>query len=307
MSILFTFPGQGAQKPNMMKALNINAVTKGVFAQASDLLGYNVFDLDLPSSQKNNKNIQLGLTVCSIVCVELLASEGIHPKYVLGLSIGAFSAAIASKIISFEQGLKLVSLRGKLMAEAYPNGYAMAAVIGLPLPTIQSIIKSVNQTHLPIYLANINTEYQYIISGPISSLNELCHQAKRLQASSAKLMNVNVPSHCLLLEEQAQLLYQEIQTMKFASAQSAFVSANAARVLFKPDIIKKDLAFNMARQIKWWETVSMLNQRGVSISVEMTPGNVLSKLCEKSMPDTRCLSFENSSINNIKILTDRLI
>lgn len=306
MSILFTFPGQGSQKPGMLQKLNVNGVTQGVFEQASDMLGYNVFDLDLQAAQKNNKNVQVGLTVCAIACVELLASEGIQADYVLGLSIGAFPAAIASKMISFEQGLQLVSLRGKLMSDAYPTGYAMAAIIGLPLHKIQALINSVNQTHLPVYLANINTEYQYIISGPISSLEVICQQARLLQASSAKLMNVNVPSHCLLLEEQAQLLYQEIQTATFAPAQSTFVSANAARVIFKPELIKKDLAFNMAQQVKWWETAAMLNQRGVSMAIEMTPGSVLSKLCAASMPSTQCLSLETSSLNSIKVLADRL-
>ena len=80
------------------------------------------------------------------------------------------------------------------------------------------------------------------------------------------------------------MLYQEIQTIKFAPAQSTFASANAARLIFKPDIIKKDLTFNMAKQVRWRETAEMLNQKGVSLVIEMILGSVLSKYAQQACP-----------------------
>lgn len=299
MAILFTFPGQGTQKAGMLTQLQQFTVGQQLLYRASEHLGEDVLSLDNEAALQNNRNTQVALTICSYAYSQLLVEMNIQPDYVLGLSIGAFAAAICAKVIDFEQGLDLVAKRGELMAAAYPQGYAMAAVIGLPLALVQQLINQAQQRELPVYVANINTEYQVVISGSIAALNYVCEQALQHQATSAKLLKVNVPSHCELLSPQAQIFAETFASVDVKRPQISYVSANAARVLFPTERIRDDLTYNMARQVHWWETVAMLKERGVTLALEMKPGSVLTGLCKASMPDTISVAVESENISNL--------
>lgn len=304
MATLFTFPGQGSQRSGMLKSV-YNQETKHLFTSASDILGFDVFDIDNDLSLKNNQNTQIAMTLCAIASAEMLIHRNIMPDYVLGLSIGAFSAVVVAGIISFEEGIRLVSLRGKLMSDAYPTDYGMAAIIGLSTQKTIQLIAQVASSTDAVYLANINTESQHIISGSLHALTVMCELAKKHQARSAKLIKVNVPSHCQLLTTQADQLLEAMAHVTFNRPTITYVSANRARTLFDPDIIKKDLALNMANQIQWWQTTEMLAERGVKLAVELSPGSVLTNLSKISMVTTQCLSFDNNTINTLKSLYER--
>jgi malonate decarboxylase epsilon subunit len=299
VATLFTFPGQGTQKAGMLAELMQLKCGRRILEQSSDYLGQDILDLDTESALQNNRNVQVALTVCSYVYAQQLFDMGIKPDYVLGLSIGAFPAAITAGILSFEQALDLVAKRGELMASAYPQGYAMAAIIGLALARVQTLIEQATQAGHCLYIANINTETQVVISGKVASLEYLCTQALDQQATSARLLKVNVPSHCPLLALQAEQLMQALTSVDLQRPQITYVSANAARVLYSTDRIRDDLAYNMARQVHWWETVAMLKERGVTLAIEMRPGSVLTGLCKASMPDTVSIALESENTRNL--------
>lgn len=307
MSTLFTFPGQGAQKPNMLADLPKHPAVEVILKRASDVLGQSVYELDTEAALAFNRNVQVSMTIAACATHEWLVAEGVKPSYVLGLSIGAFSAAICAGVMSFEDGLKLVDLRGRLMQEAYPEGFGMAAIIGLPTQTVRQIVEQVQLTGKKAYIANINTESQTIISGDYQGLDYACQLATELHATKAKRLNVNVPSHCQLLEKQAEQLWQAIEAVEFKRPKVAYASASAARVLYDVEKIRHDLAYNMARQVKWWETAAMIDQRGVKLAIELTPGSVLTGLCKASMQQTYCTSLETTSLENSKALYQRTL
>ncbi|WP_417760978.1 ACP S-malonyltransferase [Shewanella sp.] len=305
MATLFTFPGQGTQKAGMLTALQQFDLGRQLLAQASDHFGENVLLLDSELALKNNRNTQVALTICGYAYASILRQRNIMPDYVLGLSIGAFPAAICAGIITFEQGLDLVAHRGELMASAYPAGYGMAAVIGLSLPVIQKFISDANALGHCLYVANINTESQVVISGKNESLSYLCELAIQCQATSARLLKVNVPSHCALLAAQAEVFARAFDSMALKRPQCTYVSANAARAMFQSDKICDDLTHNMARQVHWWETVAMLKERGVTLAIEMKPGSVLTGLCKTSMPETIAVAMESENIDNLAMLMQK--
>ncbi|MFV0576527.1 MAG: malonate decarboxylase subunit epsilon [Vibrio sp.] len=305
MSTLFTFPGQGAQKPAMLANLPKHPAVQNVLDQASEILGQSVYELDTEEALSQNRNVQVAMTVAACAAFDYMVAEGMKPSYVLGLSIGAFPAAICAGIISLEDGLKLVDLRGRLMQEAYPEGYGMAAIIGKTTADVRKIVEEVQKTGHDIHIANINTESQTIVSGSYQGLDLACELAIERQATRAKRLNVNVPSHCQLLEKQADELWAAIEKVEFKRPKITYASASAARVLYDVEKIRYDLAYNMAKQVRWWETAAMIDQRGVKLAVELPPGTVLTGLCKASMQDTHCVCFENTSLGNLKALHQR--
>ncbi|MFV8458363.1 ACP S-malonyltransferase [Vibrio owensii] len=307
MSTLFTFPGQGAQKPRMLSELPDHPAVQKVLDQASEILGQSVYELDTEEAFSLNRNVQVAMTITACTTFEWLVAEGLKPSYVLGLSIGAFPAAISSGVISFADGLKLVDLRGRLMQEAYPQGYGMAVIIGLSTQAVKVIVEQIQAQGLAVHIANINTESQTIVSGSCSALDKACELAIEQHATKAKRLNVNVPSHCTLLDAQADKLWQAIKQVDFKRPKIAYASASAARVLYDVEKIRYDLAYNMANQVKWWESAAMIDQCGVELAIELTPGSILTGLCKASMQDTRCVSIETTSIDNLKTLYQRTL
>ncbi|MFG0885673.1 ACP S-malonyltransferase [Vibrio sp. CJQ_6] len=302
MATLFTFPGQGTQKAGMLTELQSFPIGQALLTRASDHLGQNVLELDNETALLDNRNTQVALTICSYAYAEILRAMAIKPDYVLGLSIGAFPAAISAGIITYEHGLDLVSRRGELMSRAYPQGYAMAAVIGLPLPVLEQLLEAARAAGHVVYIANINTESQVVISGRVDSLQAVCEMALAKQAISARLLKVNVPSHCQLLADQAAQFAQAFDQVSIQRPKITYVSANAARVLVPLERIRDDLTHNMARQVHWWETVAMLKERGVTLAIEMKPGSVLTGLCKASMLDTISVAVESESLDNLAAL-----
>lgn len=305
MTTLFTFPGQGTQKAGMLHSLMAFEVGRELVERANDHLHEDVLALDTREALSNNRNTQLALTICSYAYAEILRAHAIEPDYVLGLSIGAFPAAISARCLRYEHGLSLVAQRGELMANAYPEGYSMAAIIGLSLTTVQELIEQAAQTNHVTYIANINTPTQIVVSGNNLALEYLCALALQKQATRAHRLNVNVPSHCALLAEQAEQFADAFTAIPFDRPTTTYVSANAARVLYPPARIHDDLIHNMARQVHWWETVAMLKERGVTLAIEISPGSVLTGLCKASMPDTISIALDNENLSNLEALVRR--
>ena len=305
MSILFSFPGQGTQKANMLARV-CNSDNESLFDATSEILGHDVLDLDNESALQDNQNTQIAMMLCGVASARILQAEGISPDFVLGLSVGAFPAAVVSGMLSFDAGMRTVQLRGQLMRDAYPQGYGMMAISGLSTQTVKQLVELVDQD-VPglLHIANINTEHQTVVSGRQDLLKKLADTALEHQATSAKLLKVNVPSHCRLLGDQAAILNDHMKTLEFSRQQCCFVSANRARVLYRAEQVQEDLAMNMANQVHWWESVAMLNERGVKLAIELSPGSVLTKLCTVNMPTTRCLAFDETRLNTLVSLSKR--
>ncbi len=199
MSSLLVFPGQGAQQPGMLQRLPGETLT-----EASDVLGEDVLLLDSADALRSTRAVQLCLLVAGVAASRQLLREGLTADYVAGLSIGAYPAAVVAGALSFSDALHLVSLRGELMQQAYPQGFGMTAIIGLQLSTVETLLAQVHGEESPVYLANINADNQVVIAGSDEAMHAVAELARSRGAGLAKRLAVSVPSHCPLLDTPAQ-------------------------------------------------------------------------------------------------------
>lgn len=242
MSSIWVYPGQGAQKINMLHELPIHKLVKQYLEQASDVLKQDVLLLDQPENLRSNYAVQLCLYLSGIISSALLTEQNIYPDYVAGLSIGAWAAATVAGVISFEDGLKLVARRGELMQQAYPQGYGMTAVIGTDRMRVEQWISQVRIKTPDIYIANINASNQIVISGSEEAMQQVSSLA-RLDGAIVKRLAVSVPSHCILLEPQARQLYIDIKGVASAQPKIKYLSGTSARLLRTDVQILDDLTF----------------------------------------------------------------
>ncbi len=294
MSSLLVFPGQGAQQPGMLARLPRETLT-----EASDLLGEDVTQLDSAEALQSTRAVQLCLLIAGVAASRQLAMA---PDYVAGLSIGAYPAAVVTGALGFSDALHLVSLRGELMQQAYPQGYGMTAIIGLDLATVEGLLARVHSAQMPIYLANINADNQVVIAGSDAAMKAVAELAKGCGAGLAKRLAVSVPSHCPLLEAPAQRLAEAFAKVPLQTPKIGYLSGSRARPLIKPEALRDDLAFNMCRIVDWRGTVQSAYERGVRLQIELPPGAVLTGLSRRVFEQGSVIAFDGARLDTLQAL-----
>ncbi|MCY1160261.1 Malonyl CoA-acyl carrier protein transacylase [compost metagenome] len=293
MSSIWVYPGQGAQKVNMLHDLPEHRLVQHYLDRASVALQRDVLTLDQPEALRSTEAVQLCLYLAGYISSAMLLDEQVQPDYVAGLSIGAWTAAAVAGVYSFEQGLKLVSLRGRLMQEAYPSGYGMTAIINADKSQVSQWVADVYQQLGNIYVANLNAANQIVISGSEIAMQQVIEIAQN-QGAIAKKLNVSVPSHCELLDAQAQQLVQAMAQIDLNPAKFKYLSGTSARLIYGAEQVKEDLIFNMCRTIDWESTVQAAWERGVRLHIEFLPGSVLTGLARKIFKEGSVLSFQTT-------------
>lgn len=294
MSSLLVFPGQGAQQPGMLARL-----PRETLNEASDWLGEDVTQLDSAEALRSTRAVQLCLLIAGVAASRQLAMA---PDYVAGLSIGAYPAAVVAGALGFSDALHLVSLRGELMQQAYPQGYGMTAIIGLELVTVEGLLAQVSRAEMPVYLANINADNQVVIAGSDAAMKAVAELAKSHGAGLAKRLAVSVPSHCPLLEEPAQRLAEAFDKVPLQAPKMGYLSGSRARPLIKPEALRDDLAYNMCRIVDWRGTVQSAYERGVRLQIEMPPGAVLTGLARRVFEQGSVIAFDGARLDTLQAL-----
>jgi malonate decarboxylase epsilon subunit len=294
MSSLLVFPGQGAQQPGMLARL-----PRETLNEASDLLGEDVTQLDSAEALQSTRAVQLCLLIAGVAASRQLAMA---PDYVAGLSIGAYPAAVVAGALGFSDALHLVSLRGELMQQAYPQGYGMTAIIGLDLATVEGLLAQVHNAEMPVYLANINADNQVVIAGSDAAMKVVAELAKGCGAGLAKRLAVSVPSHCPLLEAPAQQLAEAFAKVPLQTPKIGYLSGSRARPLIKPEALRDDLAFNMCRIVDWRGTVQSAYERGVRLQIELPPGAVLTGLARRVFEQGTVIAFDGARLDTLQAL-----
>ena len=290
MSSLLVFPGQGAQRTGMLQAL-----PAAVLDEASDALGEDVRALDTAQALTNTRAVQLCLLITGVAHARLLEHT---PDYVAGLSIGAYPAAVIAGALGFSDAIKLVSLRGELMQNAYPQGFGMTALIGLELSTVEQLLAEIHSPETPVYLANINADNQTVIAGSDAAMTLV---AERIKGNGiAKRLAVSVPSHCALLQEPAQTLADAFVALK--APRITYLSSTRARPIHNPDQLRDDLAFNMCRVVDWRGTVQSAYERGVRLQIELPPGAVLTGLSRRVFEQGTVIACEGARLDTLQAL-----
>ncbi|MDQ0701272.1 malonate decarboxylase epsilon subunit [Pseudomonas sp. W3I7] len=290
MSSLLVFPGQGAQRAGMLQA-----VPAHVLEEASDALGEDASLLDSAQALASTRAVQLCLLITGVAHARQLQHT---PDYVAGLSIGAYPAAVIAGALAFDDAVKLVSLRGELMQNAYPHGYGMTAIIGPQLSTVETLLAEIHSPQTPVYLANINADNQTVIAGSDEAMQRV---AQRIKGNGvAKRLAVSVPSHCVLLNEPAEALAQAFVTLKAPCI--TYLSSTRARPIHNPEQLRDDLAFNMCRVVDWRGTVQSAYERGVRLQIELPPGAVLTGLSRRVFEQGSAIAYEGARLDTLQAL-----
>lgn len=297
MSSLFVFPGQGAQRVGMLHGL-----APQVLDEAGDVLGEDVLQLDSAEALQSTRAVQLCLLIAGVAAARQLLEQAPAPDYVAGLSIGAYPAAVVAGALGFEDALRLVSLRGELMQQAYPQGYGMTAIIGLDLAAVEALLAQVHSDRTPVYLANINADNQVVIAGSDEAMSNVARQARSLGAGKACRLAVSVPSHCPLLETPARTLAQAFADVSLKAPALGYLSGSRARPLINTEALRDDLAFNMCRVVDWRGTVQSAYERGVRLQIELPPGAVLTALARRVFEQGTVMAFDGARLDTLQAL-----
>lgn len=294
MSSLLVFPGQGAQQPGMLHRWPREALV-----EASEVLGEDVLLLDSAEALQSTRAVQLCLLIAGVAASRQLSMA---PDYVAGLSIGAYPAAVVAGALSFSDALHLVSLRGELMQQAYPQGYGMTAIIGLELATVEGLLAQVHCVDTPVYLANINADNQVVIAGSDSAMKAVADLARSRGAGLAKRLAVSVPSHCPLLEIPAKTLAEAFAGVQLKTPTVGYLSGSRARPVINTDALRDDLAFNMCRVVDWRGTVQSAYERGVRLQIELPPGAVLTGLARRVFEQGTVIAYDGARLDTLQAL-----
>ena len=304
MSTVFTFPGQGTQRPGMLADLPDSKAVRDTISAAEDGLSVRIDTLDSAEALATTDNVQIALTVMGVAAARHLIEVAGAPDAVLGLSIGAWPAAVIAGVIDFEAALALVATRGELMGQAYPAGYGMLAVLGLGERHVAGLVEAGQDAGQAIHIANVNADQQIVVAGAEAALDALAARADEAGARATRRLDVAVPSHCALLDEPAEKLAAAAAGTRWQAPRCAYFSANARRRLWKGDAIGDDLVYNMARTVYWAQTARIVQESGYTLAVEMPPGATLTGL-HPSEAAGEAIAVERSGWHNTPALIRR--
>ncbi|TCJ17859.1 [acyl-carrier-protein] S-malonyltransferase [Flaviaesturariibacter flavus] len=285
MKHAFVFPGQGAQFPGMGKAhYDNNAFAKKLFEQANELLGFRISDVMFTGSEedlKQTKITQPAIFLHSVIAFRSI--EGARPEMVAGHSLGEFSALVANGTLSFEDGLRLVSLRAQAMQKACEQTPStMAAVLGLDDAKVEAICAEVQQeTGEVVVPANYNCPGQLVISGSMKGIEVACERLKAAGAKRALVLPVGGAFHSPLMEPARAELRQAIEAAYFNSPSCPVYQNVVAKGVIDKDEIKQNLIDQLTGPVRWTQCVQAMVADGASRFTECGPGKVLQGLIGK--------------------------
>ncbi|WP_202742340.1 malonate decarboxylase subunit epsilon [Acinetobacter calcoaceticus] len=301
MASIWVYPGQGVQRSKMLHDLPQSALVNEYLERASDVLKEDVLMLDSSVALQSTRAVQLCLLISGVVSSAILTAENLKPDYVAGLSIGAWSAAVVAGVLTYEDAIRLVAYRGELMQNAYPTGYGMTALIGTDRSAVEAWVKQIYEITPQVFVANINAHNQIVISGSHDAMQQVAILAKQ-QGVVAKKLDVSVPSHCELLDRQAEQLAASMEEVTLKQPKIRYLSGTTARTLSKSEQIGDDLAFNMSRTVDWESTLQAAWERGVRLQIEALPGTVLTALARRIFKEGTVLSFQGTRLDSIQIV-----
>ena len=305
MSVLFTFPGQGAQRPGMLHTLPQDPEVQRTLDETSAILGSDPLLLDTTSALTSTYAVQLCLLIAGVAMARVFVAQHAAPDMVAGLSIGAYPAAVIAGVLDYADAVKLVQRRGQLMENAYPHGYGMAAISGLDRYQLAPLIAEIHSAAMPVYMANLNGPRQIVISGEDAAMQAVMTLALASGATKTTKLAVNVPSHCELFDTAAVEMQAAFSMVKVARPRITYLSASAARAMFDPTVIANDLTQNMAKQVHWSDTARLAWERGARLAMEMPSGNVLSNLTAPIFAEGLAIACDGNRMDTLLALIAR--
>jgi len=278
----YIFPGQGAQFPGMgLDLYEKSELAQELFDKANKILGFSITDIMFKGDAeqlKQTKVTQPAIFLHSVILAKTLGDD-FKPDMVAGHSLGEISALVASGVLSFEDGLVLVSKRAYAMqtaCEIKPS--TMAAVLGLEDEVVEQVCSSVNGV---VVAANYNCPGQLVISGEIEAVNEACELLKEKGAKRALVLPVGGAFHSPMMEPAREELAMAIESTKFNTPICPVYQNVVAVGVTDPEEIKKNLMKQLTAPVRWTQTIQQMIADGATEFVEIGPGKVLQGLMRK--------------------------
>lgn len=293
MNAAFLFPGQGSQRPGMLRCLPDHPAVHSVLQQTTETLGFDVESLDTESALRSTVNAQLSLLATGVAVARALMAEGVCPIAVAGLSVGAFGAAAVSGALSYPDIVRLVYRRAALMESKFTTGFGMAVIVGLDEYKVAEIVNRISTQETPVFPANVNAPRQITIAGTIHGIDRVLEVARECGARKTELLPVPTLSHCPLLKPVVEALRDMAQGMHVTDPTIPYIGNIRGRVLRKGSSVVSDAIENVAHGVRWHDSVSVLPELGCELFLEMNPGRILCDLAEESLPGIRCIPMES--------------
>jgi [acyl-carrier-protein] S-malonyltransferase len=285
MAHAYVFPGQGSQFSGMGKNLyESNLVAKELFEQANEILGFRISDIMFSGSDEDLK--QTNVTQPAVFLHSVIAYKTLHdvkPDMVAGHSLGEFSALVANNTLSFEDALRLVSIRAKAMQKACElNPSTMAAVLALADDKVEEVCAAVYaETNEVVVAANYNCPGQLVISGSLKGIEIACERMKAAGAKRALVLPVGGAFHSSLMLPAREELAEAINTTLFNIPSCPVYQNVIAKAVTDPAAIKNNLIAQLTGAVRWTQSVQAMIADGATHFTEVGPGKVLQGLVQK--------------------------
>ncbi len=277
----YVFPGQGAQKPGMGKDLyEGSAEAKAMFDQANDILGFDITEVMFNGTEDDLKQTKVTQPAIFLHSVALAATTpDFAPEMVAGHSLGEFSALVANKALSFQDGLKLVAQRATAMQKACElQPSTMAAVLGLSNEQVEAVCQGIDDVVVP---ANYNNPGQLVISGSVSGIETAVDALKEAGAKKVVVLKVGGAFHSPLMEPAREELSIAIQNTTFNTPICPIYQNVSAVAATDVEQIKQNLVAQLTAPVRWAQSVQQMIADGATEFIECGPGKALQGMIKK--------------------------
>ena len=284
--LAIVFPGQGSQSVAMLSELANNyGLVAQTFEQASTVLGYDLWKLvcEGPQAALNETDkTQPAMLAAGVAVWRVWQSlTACQPAYFAGHSLGEYTALVCSRAIAFEDAVRLVAERGRLMQQAVPAGHgAMAAILGMENETVEAICTAAAQDQV-VAAVNYNAPGQVVIAGHREAVARAVADAGKAGARRTVTLPVSVPSHCSLMQAAAASLAEYLHNVAIRTPAVAVVNNVDVACETDSDRIREALIRQMSHPVRWVESIEFLRGQGITAIYEFGPGKVLSGLVKR--------------------------
>ena len=299
-NLAFVFPGQGSQSVGMLSAMaEAFPLVKITFEEASDCLSFDLWKLvqEGPVEDLNQTHntqpamLAAGVAVWRIWCEQ----SSMRPDWMAGHSLGEYTALVCSEAMSFENGISLVTERGRLMQEAVPDGIgAMAAIIGLENHQVVKVCADSAEDEV-VSAVNFNAPGQVVIAGHVAAVERAMQVAKETGAKRAIKLPVSVPSHCALMESAAEKLDEKLQKIEIKSPKMTLIHNADVATHSAAEVIRNALKEQLFKPVRWVDGIRYMHDQGVTGFVECGPGKVLMGLNKRIVKEADHMTMYDSA------------
>ena len=303
------FPGQGSQVVGMSNQFyNKFDLFKRIYKEADEILDYPLSKIILEGPEKElnlTENTQPAIFLVGYSIFHLMKQEfdiNLHnAKYFAGHSLGEYTALACSNVLSFEDTIKILKIRGKAMQDAVPKGQGgMLAVLGSETKIIEKIIED-NKKIFKCFIANDNSIGQIVVSGILSDINKFSEVLTSKKIKSVKL-SVSAPFHCELMNKATNIMEKEIKNISFNDFKNQIISNVTASAISDKKLIPDLLIANIEKRVRWRESIEYMIKNNISTFIEIGPGKVLSGLIKRINRTVKVSAINNEEdINNLNL------